>query len=53
MSEAFQQEAKVDPSRVAPKSGLGQGHVFHTVMGMLALQGGVYRPELDLLKGMQ
>ncbi len=51
LSEAFRQEVSPDLARLASRSGVGQGHVFHTVMGMLALQGGVYRPEFDLLKG--
>ncbi|MBM3408983.1 MAG: DUF1705 domain-containing protein [Betaproteobacteria bacterium] len=49
-SSAFAQEVPVDTGKAAALRGVGQGHVFHTVMGMLALSGGPYRPELDLLK---
>lgn len=51
LSPAFRAETAVDSRKVSTLSGVGQGHVFHTVMGMLALGGGPYRQQLDIFSG--
>lgn len=48
-SEAGRQALGVDPARIPRLREVGQGHVFHTVMGMLALQGGPYQASRDVL----
>ena len=53
LSPAFRQEVHIDTSKAAGLIGIGQGHVFHTVMGMLAMNGGPYRPKLDILKELE
>lgn len=39
--------------KAADVSGIGQGHVFHTVMGLLALSAGPYRRELDMFSALK
>lgn len=48
-SEPGRQALGVDPARIARLREVGQGHVFHTVMGLLGLRGGPYQAALDLL----
>jgi lipid A ethanolaminephosphotransferase len=48
-SDALRREVHIDQTRIQAMRGVGQGHVFHTVMGLLALKGGPYRMKLDLL----
>ena len=53
LSPAFNNEVAIDSTKAQGLRGIGQGHVFHTVMGMLALRGGPYRAELDLFNLMK
>ncbi len=53
LSPAFRQEVRIDTSKASGLHGIGQGHVFHTVMGMLAMNGGPYRSKLDILKELE
>ena len=47
-SDTLRREFALDTSRLKGMTGVGQGHVFHTVMGLLALSGGPYQAPLDV-----
>ena len=48
-SDPGRQALGIDAGRIPRLREVGQGHVFHTIMGMLALQGGPYQAARDLL----
>jgi lipid A ethanolaminephosphotransferase len=49
-SPQFQRSFQGDLAKASRMVAVGQGHVFHTVMGLLSLHGGPYRVDLDLTK---
>lgn len=53
LSAPLRQETGIDMGKAADLSGIGQGHVFHTVMGLLALSAGPYRRELDMFSALK
>lgn len=48
-SPQFSETLSIDPAKASSLTGVEQGHVFHTVMGMLAMRSGPYNDGYDLL----
>ena len=53
LSPSLRQEVRADTNKARSISGVGQGHVFHTIVSMLGMQEGPYRSNLDLLKDLK